>query len=74
MTQEDREQIWVDWASRQIDEFQKKPSQSVLLAWVQGHIRKDLETLKEVNPRLFNEVNEAFQKRLNEITDKQEGT
>ena len=73
MTQQDRLDIWETWASRQIDEFQKKPTQSALLSWVQGHIRKDLGTLKEIDTRLYNQVNEAYSRRLNEIIEKQEG-
>tara|TARA_R110000851_G_scaffold328769_1_gene499976 strand:- start:1934 stop:2677 length:744 start_codon:yes stop_codon:yes gene_type:complete len=73
MTQQDRLDIWETWANRQIDEFQKKPTQSALLSWVQGHIRKDLGALKEIDTRLYNQVNEAYSRRLNEIIEKQEG-
>lgn len=73
LSPEDRLEIWENWASRQIDEFQKKPTQSALLSWVQGHIKKDLEALKEINTRLYNQVSEAFSRRLNEIKEKQEG-
>lgn len=73
MTEEERLEIWENWASRQIDEFNKKPSQSALLSWVRGHIRKDLEALKDIDTRLYNQVKEAYSRRLNEIKEKQEG-
>ena len=73
LTQEERLEIWENWASRQIDEFNKKPSQSALLSWVKGHIRKDLEALKDIDTRLYNQVKEAYSRRLNEIKEKQEG-
>lgn len=73
LSPEDRLEIWENWASRQIDEFQKKPTQSALLSWVQGHIKKDLEALKDVDSRLYHQVSEAFSRRLNEIKEKQEG-
>tara|TARA_R100001129_G_scaffold185683_1_gene174676 strand:- start:2828 stop:3544 length:717 start_codon:yes stop_codon:yes gene_type:complete len=73
LTQEERMEIWENWASRQIDEFNKKPTQAALLSWVQGHIKKDLEALKDVDSRLYHQVSEAFSRRLNEIKEKQEG-
>jgi hypothetical protein len=73
LTEEERLEIWENWASRQIDEFNKKPSQSALLSWVRGHIRKDLEALKDIDTRLYNQVKEAYSRRLNEIKEKQEG-
>lgn len=73
LTEEERLEIWENWASRQIDEFNKKPSQSALLSWVKGHIRKDLEALKDIDTRLYNQVKEAYSRRLNEIKEKQEG-
>jgi len=73
LTKEERMEIWENWASRQIDEFNKKPSQSALLSWVKGHIRKDLEALKDIDTRLYNQVKEAYSRRLNEIKEKQEG-
>ena len=73
LTKEERMEIWEKWASRQIDEFNKKPSQSALLSWVKGHIRKDLEALKDIDTRLYNQVKEAYSRRLNEIKEKQEG-
>ena len=73
LTQEERLEIWENWASRQIDEFNKNPSQSALLSWVKGHIRKDLEALKDIDTRLYNQVKEAYSRRLNEIKEKQKG-
>ena len=73
LTEEERLEIWENWASRQIDEFNKKPSQSALLSWVKGHIRKDLEALIDIDTRLYNQVKEAYSRRLNEIKEKQEG-
>ncbi len=73
LTKEERMEIWENWASRQIDEFNKKPSQSALLSWVKGHIRKDLEALKDIDTRLYNQVKEAYSRRLNKIKEKQEG-
>ena len=73
LTKEERMEIWDNWASRQIDEFNKKPTQAALLSWVKGHIRKDLEALKDVDSRLYHQVREAFSRRLEQIKEKQEG-
>ena len=73
LTKEERMEIWENWASRQIDEFNKKPTQTALLSWVKGHIRKDLEALKDVDSRLYHQVREAFSRRLEQIKEKQEG-
>ena len=73
MTKEERMEIWENWASRQIDEFNKKPTQTALLSWVKGHIRKDLEALKDIDTRLYHQVREAFGRRLEQIKEEQEG-